>query len=308
MAQVTEYVVPGSPLSMAQLKTALDNMFAAAVSANRGASPPSNPFEGMFWWDSSGAPTDILKRYTVTAGWVNLMSVNITTGAVNLYRAGTLLGTMATATATDYVAKALFDANTILAATSDDTPAAITIAEQRIVGRITGGAIGGLTAAQVLTVLGLMIPVETTIPTTSGSTVDLTSIPAGITWIDIVLSGIETSGTETLCLQIGDSGGLETTGYTGRLHIFTKPSSISAVNSTTLFPLVPGSADPIYGTVRLVKGGSGEWVSSGNSSNATNKMEVSFGHKTLSGTLDRLQFSIGGDTFSAGNIIVRYGK
>ena len=36
--------------------------------------------------------------------------------------------------------------NTILAATSDDTPVALTVAEQTLIGRITGGAIAALTA------------------------------------------------------------------------------------------------------------------------------------------------------------------
>jgi len=53
----------------------------------------------------------------------------------------------------DVVTKALFNANTILAADGDDTPAALEIAEQRIVGRITAGNIVGLTAAQVLTLI-----------------------------------------------------------------------------------------------------------------------------------------------------------
>lgn len=51
------------------------------------------------------------------------------------------------------VLKSLFNANTILAANSDDTPAALTVAEQRLVGRITGGNIDDLTVAQVLTLL-----------------------------------------------------------------------------------------------------------------------------------------------------------
>lgn len=49
------------------------------------------------------------------------------------------------------ILKSLFDANTILKADSDDTPIALTIAEQRILGRITAGSITGLTAAQVRT-------------------------------------------------------------------------------------------------------------------------------------------------------------
>ncbi len=55
----------------------------------------------------------------------------------------------------DVVLKALFDANTILYATTDDTPAALTVAASRIVGRASSGAIAALTAAQVLTLIGV---------------------------------------------------------------------------------------------------------------------------------------------------------
>jgi len=47
----------------------------------------------------------------------------------------------------------LFDANTILAADSDNTPTARTIGEDQIVGRKSGGNIGALTAAEVLSLL-----------------------------------------------------------------------------------------------------------------------------------------------------------
>lgn len=53
------------------------------------------------------------------------------------------------------VAKALYDAYSILIATSDDTPIALTVAEQTLVGRITGGIIAALTAAQVRTLLNV---------------------------------------------------------------------------------------------------------------------------------------------------------
>lgn len=44
----------------------------------------------------------------------------------------------------NYVAKALYDAHTILMAVSDNTPTALTIAEQTVVGRATGGNIAAL--------------------------------------------------------------------------------------------------------------------------------------------------------------------
>ena len=56
---------------------------------------------------------------------------------------------------TGYMAKTLFDAHTILYATTDDTPVALTVAASRIVGRKSAGNIVALTAAQVLTILGL---------------------------------------------------------------------------------------------------------------------------------------------------------
>jgi hypothetical protein len=138
MSQVTEYVIPDSPLTMATLQTTLEELFAAASSANRGSTAPSNPFEGMFWWDSSTS-TEILKRYTVAAGWVTIISINITTGVMTI---------------SGYVLSSLYDANTILAATTDNTPVAITVAEQTIIGRKTGGNITALTAAEVNTILG----------------------------------------------------------------------------------------------------------------------------------------------------------
>ena len=138
MSQVDDYTIPASPLTMAELAATLEAALAALGSINRGASAPSNPFEGMLWWDSAANP-EILKRYTVTYGWVSVLSINITTGALDVI---------------GYVTKALFDANTILAATSDNTPAAVTVAEQRILGRKTGGNIAALTAAEVNAILG----------------------------------------------------------------------------------------------------------------------------------------------------------
>lgn len=46
---------------------------------------------------------------------------------------------------TGLVAKADYNAQTILAATSDDTPAALTVTEQTVVGRVTGGNIAAIT-------------------------------------------------------------------------------------------------------------------------------------------------------------------
>lgn len=56
----------------------------------------------------------------------------------------------------DAARKDTFDAQSILAAVSDNVPAALTVAEQRLVGRITGGNIAALTAAQIRTLISVV--------------------------------------------------------------------------------------------------------------------------------------------------------
>jgi hypothetical protein len=60
------------------------------------------------------------------------------------------------------VTKATYNANTILKADADDTPEALTVGEQTLVGRITGGEIAALTPTQVRTMLDLYTDDEVT--------------------------------------------------------------------------------------------------------------------------------------------------
>src|SRR3989304_1039623 len=52
--------------------------------------------------------------------------------------------------------------------------------------------------------------------TTSGTSVDFTGIPAGTKQIIVTVEGVSTNGTGAIKIQLGDSGGVETTGDTGR--------------------------------------------------------------------------------------------
>lgn len=72
------------------------------------------------------------------------------------------------------IAPTLFDANTILKADADDTPVALTVAEQTLLGRITAGSITALTASEVRTLLNvadgsIANVVEDTTPQLGGS-------------------------------------------------------------------------------------------------------------------------------------------
>jgi hypothetical protein len=116
---------------------------------------------------AAGAVLNLDTNLTVNTGAVTITG-NVAGSTLILPSGSTTLGTMAAETATNYVLKSLYDANTILSATTDNTPAALTVGEQTIVGRITGGAIAALTAAQTMGILWQSAPATKTTAGTAG--------------------------------------------------------------------------------------------------------------------------------------------
>lgn len=108
----------------------------------------------------------------------------------------------------DYVAKSTYDANTVLAATSDNTPAALTVAEQTLLGRITGGNIAALTATQVRTLLSLETDTDGTLAANSDS--KIATQKATKTYVDRLLPLVkvsdETLASDTASYSVSLSG------------------------------------------------------------------------------------------------------
>lgn len=101
------------------------------------------------------------------------------------------------------VMEADYNAHTILAATTDDTPVALTVGEQTLVGRITGGNIAALTAAQarVLIAQADALPFEAigvhpdaTVPATLTAPYNLTVASAYV----VPIGDVPSVGTATL--------------------------------------------------------------------------------------------------------------
>jgi hypothetical protein len=84
--------------------------------------------------------------------------------AMSVAEASTLLGlgSMAAETATNYMLKSLYDANTILIATADNTPIPLTIGATTIVGRKASGDIVALTPAEIMGVIAVAAPATKT--------------------------------------------------------------------------------------------------------------------------------------------------
>lgn len=82
---------------------------------------------------------------------------------------------VALGSASGAVLDVLFDANTILKADTDNTPVALTVAEDTIVGRLTAGSITALSVAQVRTLLDVLTA-ATLAATTNGNGASLIGI------------------------------------------------------------------------------------------------------------------------------------
>ncbi|QIG72939.1 hypothetical protein EVB98_017 [Rhizobium phage RHph_N3_2] len=145
-----------------------------------------------------------------------------------------------------------------------------------------------------------------TATTASSTAVDFTGIPSWVKRITISVESLSTNGTTGVNLQIGDSGGIEATGYlcgTG-----------NSQSSTTEFLLTGGSgaAAAVYhgiAVLTLINSSTNTWaVSSQFSRSDTPAVLTVAGSKSTSATLDRVRLKTGNgtDTFDAGSINILY--
>ena len=156
---------------------------------------------------------------------------------------------------------------------------------------------------------GLTVLAE--VATTSGSSVALTTaIPSTATFVVINVIGVSgDSGSANPGIQLGDSGGLETSGYLttfGRI-VSTTPA---IGDSTASFVLANHNAtsdttDGVY-FLSLQDATNNVWCFQGLARGATTKIYYSMGSKALSAELDRITIiTLNGD-FDAGVASVSY--
>jgi hypothetical protein len=148
----------------------------------------------------------------------------------------------------------------------------------------------------------------TAVATTSGTSIDFTSIPSWVKRITVMFRGVSTNGTSNLLVQLGDSGGVENTGYVSTTTGFSG-SGGSSLSSTAGFALYNTDAGYlISGSIVIVNISSNTWVSNGSGKLSTGASWTGGGDKELSATLDRVRITTvnGTDTFDAGSINILY--
>jgi hypothetical protein len=142
----------------------------------------------------------------------------------------------------------------------------------------------------------------TAVASTSGTSIDFTSIPSWVKRITVMFDGVSTNGTTSLQIQLGDSGGIENTGY-----ISSNNSSVSST-SGLLVTALASTANTYQGSAIISLLGTNAWVYQSSLSRNDAFTFVGAGSKTLSATLDRVRVTTfgGTDTFDAGSINILY--
>jgi len=172
-------------------------------------------------------------------------------------------------------------------------------------------AVAGTNTQTLVAATGTLAPLlaATAQASTSGTSIDFTSIPSWVKRITVMFSGVSTNSTNPIQVQIG-SGSYTVTGYnatSGRFSVSTNSS-----NSTVGFIITsPGASDITSGNLILANLTSNTWVASFSGKASTTVCCVAAGDVSLSGTLDRLRIvgsttGLPTDTFDAGSINILY--
>ena len=150
----------------------------------------------------------------------------------------------------------------------------------------------------------------TAVASTSGTSIDFTSIPSWVKRITVMFNEVSTNGTVAPQFQLGTSGGVQTTGYVGSVTYTGGVVNLPGTGFNTYSNGVWSSSSVASGSYvfTVLDIASGTWVCNGGlgASNAA-AVGVTIGRKILSGTLDRIRITMNGtDTFDAGSINILY--
>jgi hypothetical protein len=102
----------------------------------------------------------------------------------------------------------------------------------------------------------------TAVSSTSGTSIDFTSIPSWVKRITVMFSGVSLNGSSSYLVQLGDSGGVETTGYTSTSITTDNTGGSASVSSTSGFVYFGGDASYLQNGLLVITNLTGNiWVS-----------------------------------------------
>lgn len=154
---------------------------------------------------------------------------------------------------------------------------------------------------------------EGTMLTPTGSTALFSSIPAGTRQIVISFNQLSMDTDDHFQIQIGDAGGIETSGYVSNYTSLANAAAINVNDHTPGFQMIrTGAAETSSGsvTLNLMDSATFLWSCVGHTSSFTSVVPdrgtfVS-GIKTLSAELTQLQIKTNANLFDSGTVNIQY--
>ena len=143
---------------------------------------------------------------------------------------------------------------------------------------------------------------------TSGTSIDFTSIPSWVKRVAVMFSGVSISGTDNILIQLGNSGGVVSTGYVSVGTVTA--GSTSATAGTSGFLIAAGNAGyAFHGHITFLNMNGNVWTGIGAFANTATStyLASTAGSVDISSTLDRVRITTSGsNTFDAGTINIMY--
>lgn len=168
-----------------------------------------------------------------------------------------------------------------------------------------------ITGASMSSMASSVITSGTAVASTSGTSIDFTGIPSWAKRITVIFDRVSTNGSAIILVQLGDSGGIETTNYIGSSFYLQGGGAgvyLSAYNGFNFYG-TGGAGNTNTGSLVLTQISTNRWVGNGYFSGEATFVNVMLaGVKELSATLDRVRIttSNGTDTFDLGSINIFY--
>ena len=168
-----------------------------------------------------------------------------------------------------------------------------------------GALLGTLTQAGIATP---RIQLMTAQNTTSGTSIDFTSIPSWVKKITVMLNGVSTNGTSALALRIGPSITPETIGYSATGSFISTVTAGASASSTHWLignSLVAARSVSGQAVLTLMNASTNLWTYSGSCAEDTfSNMYLGTGSKAVTGSLGVLRLTTvnGTDTFDLGSV------
>lgn len=194
---------------------------------------------------------------------------------------------------------------------SSAVPTAFAVESSKLFGGNASGSLSNITLGTGLSMSSSTLNAASSLTkvssvSASGSAVNFTGLPSGVKRIILSYTSLQLSGSDNFLVQIGDSGGLETSSYASSCGRF---GVANATSTSGFIAYGAGSSNVYIGhfELNLVDSSTNLWECTHLGQSASGFVGGGGGYKSLSATLDRVSIlPTGANTFSAGTISLMY--